>query len=158
MKYGEPLSDNAFSSILRLYCKDPALLAVFLLPLLEMQVRLFAHTVPVETLASSFSRCWRFMSGAAPSDCVLILYLYRIHALLLRPVASDCLHIPYLLPQVDPNNAVRKTIALMCEKIVAAHPEYTTPCVGAIRTFLKAGRCRLTVSKPVLTSPVVSAL
>ena len=41
--------------------------------------------------------------------------------------------------QVDPNNSVRKTIAALCEEVVRGHPEYISPCVGAIRAFLKAG-------------------
>jgi hypothetical protein len=44
---------------------------------------------------------------------------------------------PLLELQVDPNTAVRKTIATLCEQIGVNHPEFIAPCVGAIRTLLK---------------------
>jgi len=66
-------------------------------------------------------------------------HLKELQELILRkdPALLSVFLLPLLEMQVDPNNVVRKTIALMCEQIVAAHPEYTTPCVGAIRAFLK---------------------
>ena len=44
---------------------------------------------------------------------------------------------PLLELQVDPNSAVRKTIATLCEQIGVNHPEYITPCVGALCSMLK---------------------
>lgn len=66
-------------------------------------------------------------------------HLKELQELVLRkdPTLLRVFFQPLLELQVDPNTAVRKTIATMCEQICVKHPQYIAPCVGAIRTMLK---------------------
>lgn len=66
-------------------------------------------------------------------------HLKELQELVLRkdPTLLRVFFQPLLELQVDPNTAVRKTIATMCEQICVNHPQYIAPCVGAIRTMLK---------------------